>query len=259
MFFMISKNACATSIVLSIFTYCALASSQDCCTQHGDVCGDECCDGTPLSSECGTFKYIELPQRASPTAQIQEEGVSLKPPPKWLYVWNDPKSGTPYFSSIFPPWYRNIHYPKDSPRSRVLVYDEYNRLIDDTTQQKSFSEIFKIRQQATSNLQQQKFYEQSQKYQAEMQKKQKRFKKLLKKWIKDKKVDDEMKKLLEEFVVAGKVTMAMTKKQVQKIWGEPQDTITRMVGDKFQTTLIYNKGRGVVLTGERVTSLKGVK
>ena len=27
-------------------------AKKGCCSQHGGVCGDKCCDGTPLSDKC---------------------------------------------------------------------------------------------------------------------------------------------------------------------------------------------------------------
>jgi hypothetical protein len=265
---LILKHCYITLIILGVLNQFVSAQSQDCCRQHGNICDEtQCCDGTPLPAECGEFRYIKLPHRASPERQAPEEKAPLAEPPQWLYVWDAPESGTPHFSSTFPPWYRNIHYPKDLPRSRVLVYDEYNRLIDDTDQRKSRSETVKIQQNALSISQQQQAYKHSQKQQRdkqkiqrEIQEKQERLEKLIKEWAKTQgKVSNEMNELLEELARAGQVTIAMTKKQVQQVWGPPKSTVTTLVKGKYHTILLYNNGRQVILSDGRVTSLKGGK
>ena len=117
-----------------------------CCSLHGGICNKEkCCDNTPLSTDCGDIRLIKLPPLASLTLpqaseptksnKAQPESQSVIPPPSWLYIWQDQKTGRRYLSSTFPPWYRNHQYTENYPT--VKVYDENNRLIDNTEQKTS--------------------------------------------------------------------------------------------------------------------------
>lgn len=232
-------------IVLSILSKFVSAATSDCCLQQGSVCGDRCCDGTPLAASCGDFKIIKLPPPAAPMRA--EENAPDEQPPKWLYIWNDPHTGTPYLSNTFPPWYRNPQYSDNYPR--VLVYDEYNRLIDDTGKKMSASDMLKVRKKAESNQQQQAAYQQAKKKQAEMQAKQIRIDKLLKEWAKTGKVTKKFAKLLEELAAAKQVTMAMTEKQVKQAWGTPLQSTKGIVNGKFQKTLTYKKGQVILIDG----------
>jgi len=247
----IFKRNYTTLIILSILSQFVFAGTLNCCLQQGNVCGDKCCDGTPLPANCGDFQIIKLPPPAAP--RRAEENAPNEPPPKWLYIWNDPHTGTPYLSNTFPPWYRNPQYPDNYPH--VLVYDKYNRLIDDTGKKMSVSDTLKFRKKAESNLQQQAAYQQAKKTQVEMQAKQIRLNKLLKEWAETGKVTKEMTKLLEELAAAKQVTMAMTEKQVKQAWGTPQSRTTKMVNGKFQKTLKYKKGE-IIINDGRVKQLK---
>ncbi|HHB92577.1 MAG TPA: hypothetical protein ENK59_05120 [Thioploca sp.] len=121
-----------------------------CCLQNQGICGDKCCDGMLFSEiDCG-HKFIELPTIISPNLETQ----SVKSSSNWLYIWTDSNTNIPHLSSKFPPWYRNPLYPENYPR--VLVYDEYNRLIDDTGTKIGKQEASKFRQLAITNLKQQK-------------------------------------------------------------------------------------------------------
>jgi len=116
-----------------IFPSTMLAAAE-CCLQHGDVCGDKCCDGT--SFNCGKVQIIFLPPAEIPNPQepksSNEPEKTASPPEKWLYTWKNSQTGVLYLSSNLPPWYRNVQIPSSEEYPRVLVFDEYNRLVDDT-------------------------------------------------------------------------------------------------------------------------------
>jgi hypothetical protein len=233
--------------------------AQDCCLPFGGICGDQCCDGTFLPKNCGDFQFLHLPPAAAPNAipskteNIKSETQgSLKPPPKWLYVWHDPMTKTPYISASFPPWYRNPHYPDNYPR--VWVYDEHHRLLDDTGLQVSAEVEEKKRQQAEVHLQQQVAYQEAERKQAEIATKQARLDKLLQTWIKTGVVTGEMEQLLDELATAGKVTMAMTEEQVQIAWGKFQSQKSVLNENKMEKVLKYKKGE-VILVENRVRSV----
>lgn len=236
--------------------------AQDCCLRSGGVCGDQCCDGTSLPKNCGDFQFLRLPPRAVPSAtpsrtenlksQIKSED-SLKPPPKWLYVWHDPVTKTPYISTTFPPWYRNPHYPRNY--SRVWVYDEHHRLLDDTGLQVSAEVEEKKRQQAEAHRQQQLAYQEAEKKQAEIEAKQARIEKLLQAWMKTEVVTEEMEQLLDELANAGEVTMAMTEEQVRMAWGKSQSQGISVVENKVEKILRYEKGE-VTLVENRVRAVR---
>jgi hypothetical protein len=253
------KNSFFYSMSWLTFILTPFCLAQDCCSQFGGVCGDQCCDGRSLPKNCGDFQFLHLPATAAPSAtpskieNLQSEtGGYLKPPPKWLYVWHDPMTKTPYISASFPPWYRNPHYPDNYPR--VWVYDEHHRLLDDTGLQVSAEVEEKKRQQAEVHLQQQVAYQEAERKQAEIAIKQARLDKLLQIWKKNGVVTKEMERLLDEFAITGKVTMAMTEEQVQTAWGKFQSQKTVLNENKMEKVLKYKKGE-VILVENRVRAV----
>ncbi len=247
------KKYYAQLIILSCFIPDIAAATYDCCEQHFGICGDQCCDNTAIPKQCGDFQIIKLPPPASPTVQTQSENDPLTPPPKWLYVWTEPHRGMRHLSSSFPPWYRNAHYPEHYPR--VLVYDEYNRLIDDTGKLLSAADAQKRLQQAQSNQQQQLAYQQRLKKEAEIQEKQTRLEKWLDEWTKTEKVTEEMTQLLDELAKLEKVTMAMTEAQVKQAWGKPQKSTEVIDKGQFQKILTYPNKQIIFIDGR----VKGIK
>ncbi len=222
-----------------------------CCMQNQGICGDKCCDGTIFSKiDCG-HKFIELPATISP--DLENIKNSIKPPSNWLYVWTDPNTNTPHLSSTFPPWYRNPLYPESYPR--VLVYDEYNRLIDDTKTKIDKQEASKFRQQAVINLQQQKQYNKISKIEANKVAKQKRLKYLQSNWSKTGVISQEMQQLLTEQVEQKQVTMAMTEKQVLQAWGLPDSNTEELLDGKTKKVLIYKQGQ-ILLVDDIVKSVQ---
>lgn len=133
--------------ILLILSQPILATVETCCSQHGDICGDKCCDGTPFPKHCGTLQIISLPPVSSPNStsplpvekknpkvldEQKKGGNKSSLPKKWLYTWENPKTGALCLSSTSPPWYRNAQYPLSKEYPRVQVFDEYHRLVDDT-------------------------------------------------------------------------------------------------------------------------------
>jgi len=214
---------------------------------------------TPFGfAQGGDFHFIHLPPVPAPgkTANSNIESESddaLQPPPKWLYIWHDSVTQTPYMSTTFPPWYRNSYYPQNYPR--VWVYDEYHRLLDDTGEQLSAKDETKKRQQAEVHLQQQVAYQAAKKRQAEIEAKQSRLQEFLKTWRKTGSVTEEMDNLLDELATVGEVMMAMTEEQVQTAWGKLLSQETSVVGDKVQKILRYKKGE-ITLLENRVQTIK---
>ncbi|MDY6992698.1 MAG: hypothetical protein SVR94_08860 [Pseudomonadota bacterium] len=220
-----------------------------CCQQHQGLCGDQCCDGTPLSEHCGHIQIIQLPPPLAPQTQeetqkksTEQADKSLSPPPQRLYVWTDPQTNTPHLSSQVPIWYRNPEHFAPEAYPRVLVYDEYNRLIDDTHSQVSQSQAQQLRQQAQHYQQQQQHYQRQQQQYAQQQQQQQAEKQqqILK-----------LNALAEE----GQVATGMTLAQVKQAWGVPQtETVTQTEnGDKI--VLSYADGRQVTLVDEQVNSI----
>jgi hypothetical protein len=234
-------------ITLSIIIHSMSVGAVDCCSQHQGVCGDKCCDDTAIPDKCGNIKVIKLPPRATPKLKTVVKETLLEPPPKWMFIWHDPDTGTRYISNNFPPWYRNIPpYPEDSPR--VVVYDEYHRIIDDTNQKLSATEKLKFRTQAESNLQQQQAYQAKLQKQAELQQKKTLLETLFKNWDTNSKTTPEMDKLLDYFAAAGEIQIGMTEEQVRKAWGKPNSMITKKQAEKV---LKYKQGQ-VALKNNRV-------
>ncbi len=245
------KKYYTSLIILSCFIPIVAAATSDCCEQHSGICGDQCCDNTPIPKQCGDIQIIKLPPPASPTGQTEND--PLTPPPKWLYVWTDLHSGMRHLSSTFPPWYRNLHYPQHYPR--VLVYDEYNRLIDDTGKALSAADAQKRLEQAQANQQEQQDYEQNLKKEAEIKEKQTRLDKWLKEWSKTQKVTKEMSQLLDDLAKLEKVTMAMTEAQVKQAWGKPQKSTEVIDKGQSQKILTYPNKQIIFIDG-RVNGIK---
>ncbi len=217
-----------------------------CCIHNKGICGDKCCDGTILpETDCG-HKFIELPTIISPTVEN-----SVAHPPKWLYVWTDLNTNTPHLSNTFPPWYRNPLYPENYPR--VLVYDEYNRLIDDTGTKIDKQQEYKFRQKAIANVIKQEQYKKITEAKVEEKTKQKRLKYLQSKWSKTGIISKEMKQLLAEQVAKKQVTIAMTEEQVVQAWGKPKSYIEEISDGKKK--LRYNQGQ-IILVDKLVKSVK---
>jgi putative alpha-1,2-mannosidase len=241
-------------IILSSLIFSPAKAISECCQAHSGICGDQCCDKTPIPKNCGDIQIIKLPPPASPTGQTKSEAdEALIAPPKWLYVWTDPYSGMRHLSTTFPPWYRNAHYPAHSPR--VLVYDEYNRLIDDTDQNLSAAEMKKRLQQAQANQQEQKNYQQKQKKRAEIAQKKKQLEKWLEEWKTTQKVTEEMNQLLEELAKLENVTIAMTDAQVKKALGKPKKSTEVFDKGQFQKILTYPRKQIIFIDG-RVRGIK---
>lgn len=222
-----------------------------CCLQNQGICGDKCCDNTSFSElNCG-HEFVKLPTVVTPTLQNN----SVKSPSKWLYVWTVPDTNKSHLSSKFPPWYRNPLYPEDYPR--VLVYDEYNRLIDDTGIQIDEQKEHKLRQQAITNLQQQQRYNKITTKKNSEKAKQKRLKSLLSKWSKTGIISKEIKKLLAEQVANKKITIAMSEKQVRQAWGKPDYHMEEIINGKTKRTLTYKQNQ-VMLIDNVVKSIKTI-
>lgn len=219
--------------------------AMDCCSQHGNICGDKCCDGTPFPTHCGDFRIIKLPPLSSATLEEDEENILQNPPQKWLYVWEDPQTGTPYFSSSYPHWYRNNLYPDSDKYPRVLVYDEYNRLIDDTSIKMDIAQTITTRKQAESIQQQQAAYQEAKEKQAEKQAKQTRLVQMLK----DDKITEQLNQLLQELPIE-QVTRAMA-----EAWGTPQVDKKAIVQGKSLELLKYQNGKQVTVVDGKVESL----
>jgi len=200
--------------------------------------------------DCGR-KFIELPTIISPTLETVENSVAH--PSKWLYVWTDLNTNTPHLSSTFPPWYRNPLYPENYPR--VLVYDDYNRLIDDTGTKIDKQQEYKFRQQAITNLQQQEQYKKITDAKVEEKTKQERLKYLQSKWSKTGVISKEMKQLLAEQVAKKQVTIAMTEEQVMQAWGKPKTYIEEISDGKTKKKLMYNQGQ-IILVDKLVKSVQ---
>ncbi|MDM8564071.1 hypothetical protein QUF74_00285 [Candidatus Halobeggiatoa sp. HSG11] len=210
-----------------------------CCSQNQGICGDKCCDGAVFSKiDCG-HRFVELPTVVVPTLEIAKD--SVKSPSKWLYVWTDPNTSKSHLSSKFPPWYRNPLYPENYPR--VLVYDEYNRLIDDTGTKTDEKKEYQLRQQAITNLRQQEQYNKILAKKVSKKAKQKRLKYLISQWNKTGVISKEMQNLLAEQVTNKNVTMAMTEKQVIQVWGKPDSYIEEISNGKTNKTLIYKQNQ----------------
>ncbi|MBE9562343.1 MAG: hypothetical protein IMF12_05720 [Proteobacteria bacterium] len=230
-----------------------LHSSQTtaCCSQNQGICGDKCCDGAIFSEiDCG-HKFVELPTITTPA--LENTKNSIKSPSKWLYVWTDLNTNKSHLSSKFPPWYRNPLYPEDYPR--VLVYDEYNRLIDDTGTQIDKQKSYKLRQRAINNLQQREQYNKNIAKKAKQKAKWIRLKYLQSQWGKTGIVGKEMQQLLTEQVANKKVTVAMTEKQVVQAWGKSNSHVEEIIGDKTKKILTYKQGQ-VMLINNMVKSIK---
>ncbi len=228
-----------------------LYSSQTmaCCLQNQGICGDKCCDGMIFSKiDCG-HKFIELPTTISPN--LENIKNSVEPPSNWLYTWTDTKTNIPHLSSTFPPWYRNPLYPKNYPR--VLVYDEYNRLIDDTKIDKQGAS--KFRQRAITNLKQQEQYNKISKLEANKKIKQERLKYLQSNWIKTGIISKEMQQLLTEQMEKKQIAIAMTEKQVIQAWGLPNSNTEEIIDNKFKKILFYKQGQ-IMLIDDIVKSVK---
>lgn len=246
-------------VILSLCGY-TVQAEDNCCFQPGNVCGDKCCDGTPLPEECGNFKIIQLPPASTPqltTAKEKEtkpKTTQEKEPPKRLYVWKDPNTEATYFSSAFPPWYRNTSDPNHDKYPRVLVFDEYNRVIDDTGNQDSNANAEQKRKEAELLQQQQEAAKKKAEEEKAVKVEQVRSAKMLQEWLKTGKLTEELKQLLEKWTDEGKVTPAMTEEQVKKVWGEPQTIQPVSEGEKSQTIWTYANGTIVTLLNGRVSS-----
>lgn len=245
----------------------------ECCSSHGGICNKEqCCDDTPLPTDCGDIRLIKLPPLASLTLpQVPESSKSNKdqpesqpvaPPPSWLYVWQDQQTGRRYLSSTFPPWYRNSQYTGNYPT--VWIYDENNRLIDNT-QQKTSSEKTNqaLRQQVEKKQQQLADYQKAQAKESQARTQQTYLADLLtrwaqqeKQWIKTKKITPPMTQLLAELVEAKEVVISMTEEQVKQAWGEPSSESVALVGNKYVKTWAYPNGKQVTLQAGRVQAIK---
>lgn len=133
-----------------------VSAANTCCLQHGGLCGDACCDTTALkNADCGTVVIVELPEKTAQTASkdsksIDEHNSSNSPQQPPLYIWQMPSSQTAhaprYFSERPPAWYRNNNYPDNYPR--VLVFDGYQRLLDDTEHQADVETMQHLRNRA---------------------------------------------------------------------------------------------------------------
>ncbi len=72
LFFLIIPLVLLTGI---FFTGQSFARS-GCCSWHGGVCGNQCCDGTPLSSLCGGDLFIPL--YTQPSTGTYDNGQALQ-------------------------------------------------------------------------------------------------------------------------------------------------------------------------------------
>jgi len=230
-----------------------LYSSQTmaCCLQNQGICGDECCDGMMFSKiDCG-HKFIELPTTIKPNLEYKKN--SVESPSNWLYIWTDSNTNIPHLSSTFPPWYRNPLYPENYPR--VLVYDEYNRLIDDTGTKIGKQEASEFRQQAITNLKQQEQYNKISKLKSDEKIKQERLKYLQANWSKTGIISTEMQQLLTEQVEKKQITIAMNEEQVLQAWGIPESNIKEIIDNKVKKVLIYKQGK-ILLVDDIVKSIQ---
>lgn len=89
------------SPLFSNFSY----SKQGCCSRHGGVCGDQCCDGTPLSAKCGggssstppsyrqpssiTPSYDTQPSQTKNISQDNGSSYNREDWPHWIDIDND--------------------------------------------------------------------------------------------------------------------------------------------------------------------------
>lgn len=220
-----------------------------CCQQHQGLCGDQCCDGTPLSEHCGHIQIIQLPPPLVPQTQeetqrkeTEQTDKSLAPPPQRLYVWTDPHTQTPHLSSQVPIWYRNPEHFAPEAYPRVLVYDHYNRLIDDTHSQVSQSHAQQLRQHAQHYQQQQQRYQRQQQQQAQQQQQQQ--------------AEERQQTLkLNALAEKGQVAIEMTLAQVKHAWGAPETETITQTESGHKIVLGYADGRQVTLVDEQVHSI----
>ncbi len=238
----------------------------ECCSQHGGICNKKkCCDDTPLPTDCGDFKFIKLPPIAFPMPlesqqPDKEPKQSVELPSQQLYSWHDPQTGTRYLSGTFPPWYRNSKYPTNYPP--VLVYDDHNRLIDDTNQKIPEPVAQAQRKQAELSQQQQQAHQQAQVQELQAQTQQAILSRLLtqwtqqeQQWIATQKVTSNMTRLLEKLAKAKEVVIGMTEEQVKQAWGKPESESTAVVNGKNIKTLIYQNHRQIILHEGRVQTV----
>ncbi|GEM_PF-2690261 len=220
-----------------------------CCPETTQLCGDQCCDGSPLSDQCGQLKIIQLP----PVAGGGQPTPAL-PTNSRFYTWKDPNTGTLYLSNQFPPWYRNPHYPQLETYPPVQVFDEYNRLIDDTGHLLPPEQAAKLRSQAQSHHQQQLTQQAQREQQHNDSLKQQRLEFLIQTWQREGILPQELLTLLEDKVKIQQVTLAMTTQQVQQILGPPKSVQETKVDKKSHKTLTYDN-KIILLIEDRVHSL----
>ncbi len=82
-------------VLISFFLFCSgdLQAKQGCCSHHGGVCGDQCCDGTPLSPKCrdgeneDTTIVDSIPKEEDTTSTKGDESSYLERKPSvWLSI-----------------------------------------------------------------------------------------------------------------------------------------------------------------------------
>lgn len=190
-----------------------------CCAQHQGVCGVQCCDGKPLSTNTGCgHTYVFLPKLEKEDSDTETPKLSPQTQQR-IYIWQNRYNKIQMMSGNPPPWYRNRDYPNNYPR--VLVYDNYGRLIDDTSLAKDNTTVKRLRDTALSITTQQG---------------------------KDKTKPTSPPATQQNAHTLVAVVEGMTKQQVSAVWGRPMTQKMEIQGSDLVHIWNYQNGNQVTFS-----------
>lgn len=236
------KQILQTILLLSLST--AVLAQWQCCASHQGVCGDQCCDKTPLSeAQCGDFIVTDDPRLAPITTDdalepLQANRIDESAVGELFYAWYDDYQRVWHYTLDPPHWYRSSSHDAGQ-YPRVVVYDARQRLIDDTLQQTNQVLAEQLRGQALQQQQQRQQAQQEQQQQiAEQQK------------------ALEQQQQLQRLAAEQKVTVGMTMEMVEEAWGLPVSQEIRLEEDEQEVTWDYTGDQSVTFRNNTVISLR---